>query len=205
MISIELKGVNEALRVLDPQKVISAARKSVDRVSSSAITHASQKIRTEYNIKAKDLKRFLRLSTRPKGNSIEAVITGVGRGLALSSFDVKQTGVKTTKGSFHYTKRAIQNGWRRYGGDVTVRVKVASGRKVVLGKYGNKPFLARMRSGHLGVWVRKGKDKLPIEQLFGPGVGGLFGTQAIMKSTIKHVNETFEKEFQHNLNYYMSR
>ena len=64
MVNIELKGVSDALKMFDPQKVISAARKSLDRVSQSAITHASKEIRTEYNIKARDLKKFLRLTTR---------------------------------------------------------------------------------------------------------------------------------------------
>ncbi|MBP7527129.1 MAG: phage tail protein [Syntrophorhabdaceae bacterium] len=203
--NIQLLGIKEALAMFDPQKVVAASRKSVERVSSSAITHASREIRTEYNIKAKDLRKFLRMSTRPKGYSIEAVITGTGLGLALAGFDAKQTGVKTAKGGFQYTKRATRSGWQRYGGDVTVRVKVSSGRKVVSGKYGNKPFIARMKSGHLGVWVRQSEERLPILQLFGPGVGGLFGSKRIMESTEKHINEIFPKEFHHNLDYYLGR
>lgn len=205
MMDIELKGVKEALEMFDPQKVIAAARRSVERIANSGITHASKEIRKEYNIKAKDLRKFLRLSVRPKGYSIEAVITGTGLGLALASFDAKQAGVSAAKGSFRYTKRATRSGGRQFGGDVTVRVKTSSGRKVVTGKHANKPFIARMKSGHLGVWVRQDGARLPIEQLFGPGVGGLFGTKQIMDSTQKHVNDTFPKEFRHNLDYYLGR
>ena len=61
MIDIELKGVKEALEMFDPQKVIAAARRSVDRIASSGITHASKEIRKEYNIKAKDLRKFLKI------------------------------------------------------------------------------------------------------------------------------------------------
>lgn len=205
MVSIEVKGVKEAMEMFDPQKVIQAARKSLQRVSNSAITHASKEIRKEYNIKAKDLRKFLRLTIRPRGNLLAAVITGTGMGLALASFEAKQVGVKTAKGSFQYTRRATRSVSLRFGGDVTVRVKTSSGRKVVTGKYGNKPFIARMKSGHLGVWIRQDKKRLPIKQLFGPGVGGLFGTKRIMDSTKVHVNETFSKEFRRNLDYVLGR
>lgn len=205
MVTVEIKGIKEALALFDPQKVISAARKSLDRVSNSAITHASREIRTEYNIKAKDLRKFLRLSTRPKGYSIEAVITGTGLGLALSAFDARQVGVRTANKGLQYTSRATRREWRQFGGDVTVKVKVAGGRKVVTGKYGTKPFMARMKSGHLGVWVRETRSRVPIRQLFGPGVGGLFGTRRIMEATQKHINDVFPKEFRHNLDYYLGR
>jgi hypothetical protein len=35
-------------------------------------------------------------------------------------------------------------------------------------------FLATMRSGHLGVYLRTGKARLPIRELFGPSIGRVF-------------------------------
>lgn len=50
-------------------------------------------------------------------------------------------------------------------------VKKRTGTPVVLqGEYG-QAFVATMKSGHTGIFERKGKKRLKIHELFGPGAG----------------------------------
>ena len=210
-VDIELEGVKEALKMFDPNIVRKAANQALNRVAGSGKTEASKLIRTQYNIKAGRLSDYLKLAVKAKGDSMEAVITGRGRGLALSYFDAKQTARGRNRGA------------------VTVKVKKSGGRKVVSPEYGNKPFIAQMPSGHVGVWVRgrtkrggftksekglygkhgdryrKGKVREPLIQLFGPGVGGTFATKFIMDSTRERIAERFPVEFDRQLNWYLSR
>jgi hypothetical protein len=50
--------------------------------------------------------------------------------------------------------------------------------------------------------VRKDKGRKPIEQLYGPGVGGLFGTPGVMNRTEKLINEKFPPRFSYWFNKY---
>jgi hypothetical protein len=203
MIDIKLEGINEALKMYDPKKVITAARQAINRTADSTRTEASRLIREEYNIKATKLNQYLKVETKANGNDLSATISGKGLGLALSYFDAKQAGVmaKTMRIGSNKIKALVTKGGKRYGGAVTALVKRAGGRKVITGKYGNKPFLAQTSSGHIGVYVRKpgtrmaNKKKEQIEQQIGPGIGGLFGSKAIMNRIKTTVINKFKTEF----------
>lgn len=204
---IELVGVKQALAMFDPNKVRLAANAALNRVSGKAKTETGRMIRQDYNIKAQRLNQYLRLSVKAAGNVIQAVISGRGKGLALAYFDARQAGkfiVSVGRGKDR--KRYLgQRYGRGYAGNVSVLVKRGGGRKTVTGDYGNRPFLQRMRSGHIGVWIRTGKGRKPIEQLLGPGVGGLFGSRRIMDATKQIINSRWKPEFNHQLDYYLKR
>lgn len=197
MIDIKLEGLDTALKAFDPQRVITAARQAINRTADSTRTEASRLIREEYNIKSARLNQYLKVEAKASGTKLSATIIGRGRGLALSYFDAKQAGVmaKTLRIGSNKIKSLVNKKGNRYGGAVTALVKLAGGRKNVTGKYDNKPFLAQTKSGHIGVWVRKGKETKPIEQLIGPGVGGLFGSKIIMDRIKNYVNDKFRSEF----------
>lgn len=204
MFEIKLEGIEQCLKQFDSKIVIRAANSGINDVAKQGVNEAERIIRSEYNIKPSRLKQFLKLTTKARGNSIEAVITGRGLGLALSYFDAKQIGsaIRTLKIGSQKFKTIVGKRGHQYGGEVSVLVKRAGGRKAVKGKYDNKPFIAQMRTGHIGVFVRKGKARKPIEQLVGPGVGGLFGTKNIMDRTKKVINEKFAPRFAYWLERY---
>jgi hypothetical protein len=204
-ISIKLEGVEKAMRMFDPNNVRKAANAALNRVAGSGKTEASKLIRQDYNIKAARINQFLRLAVRARGNDMEAVISGRGLGIALAYFDARQQGFKMLGESAGRmrTTALLRTGRKR--GDVTVRVKRSGGRKVVGPKYSNRPFLAQMKSGHIGAFVRTGRARKPIEQLLGPGVGGLFGSAKIMQAVKKRINELWSKEFKHQLDYQLGR
>jgi hypothetical protein len=202
---IKLEGVEKALTMLDPRNVVNAATRAINDVAEQGMTGAKREIAGEYNIKYSRLSQYLRLTTRAKGNNPEAVITGRGRGLALSYFDAKQEGqsVRTLRIGKEKFKSVIRKTGRRYAGKVTALVRKAGGRKEVVTD--PRSFIAQTKSGHIGVFQRTGKTRLPLKELLGPGVGGLFGSKKIMDNTKRIINEKFKPRFEYWISYYLSR
>jgi len=198
---IKLEGVEKALKMYDRNHVIRAARRAIEDVAKQVMTEVKKNIREGYNIKYGTLGKFLKLSVRPRNNNLEAVITGEGMGISLFEFGAKQEGVVANKRQFRYNKKAIQRGNIRHGSKVTVLVKKSSGRKVVVTD--PKAFIAKMKSGHIGVFQREGNKRLKIRQLYGPGVGGLFGTRNIMGNAKGIVIKKFSPRFNYWLEHYL--
>lgn len=200
MIDVKLKGIDAALKTFDPKKVITAARQAINRTADSTRTEASRLIREEYNIKPSKLNQYLKVNAKASGNTLVAEITGKGEGLSLINFDAKQQGVIANKKGIRYTRKASRTGNLRRGGELTTLIKLSEGRKVTPGKYGNKPFIARLTSGKLVVLERTSKERMSIKSRFGPGIGLLFGTAKIMNRIKRYVNDKFVPEFHRLLN-----
>ncbi len=207
MIIVELTGVKEAMAELDPEKVRKAARSALNRAADQGRTQASRAIREEYNISAGEVNKQLRVTSRAGADDTSVVISGTGRGLPLAVFAAKQEGVKANKKGIRYTRRAKMAGtivgapglFRAgiAGGQVTVQVKKTSGRKPVTTD--PKAFLARFKTGHLAVARRTGKDRKPIKELWGPGIGLLFGSKGIMEPLKTFIADKFEQLFDREL------
>jgi hypothetical protein len=55
-------------------------------------------------------------------------------------------------------------------------------------------FVARMKSGHVGVFKRLGKARLPIAELFGPSVAWVFGSRKVQNTLKSVVDDRLPKE-----------
>jgi hypothetical protein len=58
-------------------------------------------------------------------------------------------------------------------------------------------FIRIMPSGHVGVFVRAGRPRLPIRELFGPSLGHVF--QKYRPEVIERTIEMFQRNFGHEL------
>lgn len=66
-------------------------------------------------------------------------------------------------------------------------------------------FIARMRSGHVGVFKRVGKSRLPIGEKFGPSLPRVF-LQARVTRVLHSIVETqMAKNLQHEVNFLLRR
>jgi Prophage minor tail protein Z (GPZ) len=54
-------------------------------------------------------------------------------------------------------------------------------------------FIATMKNGHRGVYRRQTKARLPIEQLWGPTIGGTFATKEVQEVVAKTMRERLSK------------
>jgi hypothetical protein len=81
-------------------------------------------------------------------------------------------------------------------------VEVIKGRKVVLNK---GAFVAKMKSGHVGVYERDTEKALPISQLPGPSVAGSFRANEDVNEQVQDiVFEKFEERVEKELNYLLT-
>ena len=195
---IKIEGLDKLYNTFDPRLLNEAKVAAINRITQMARTEISRKIRQKYNIAAARISQNLIITRKASFQSPEGEITGRQRGMPLSYFSPKQSGVIANKKSFRYTRRA--KGGR--GGAVSVEVK-RGGRKTVSGE--PKPFLTRFRSGHIAVAARQGKDRLPIEELLGPGVALLMGTDEMKKVIDDLIRTRFKDIFFRELHYRMNR
>jgi hypothetical protein len=209
---VQLLGVKEALEFFDSGRVIKATSAALNRVANSGISEAINLITDEYAIKKTDLKAYLKLELRASSSTPYAVIAGRGKGLALAKFSPRQSGrfiVYTGRGKERRGHLGSRYG-RGYAGPVTELVKRSEGRKMVQGKYGNKPFLAQMKNGHIGVFVRVpgtrmlGRKKEKIEQQLRVGVAWMFGSRRVMKGTMKKIESRWPVEWKAAFNHFVA-
>ena len=118
------------------REMAKAQRSATNKLMRKASVAASKKVREVYVIKARDLKQFTKIR-RASGSRSTATLIITGSPIGLIHFGPKQ----------------VRRG-------VSVRIKKTSGRKVV-----KSAFIEVMPSGHIGVFQRVGKGRLPIKEL----------------------------------------
>jgi hypothetical protein len=199
MFDIKLEGIDKALKQFDSKIVRRAAVAAINDCADGGKAETKRQLVAEYGIRPSKVAQYLKI-VGAKQDHITATIIGLGKGLLLSYFKPKQEGVIANKNRFKYKGKS-----RARGGKVFVEVK---GRKEVSGVFGNKPFVARMKTTHIGVYVRvtgtrmRSKNKEQIQELFGPGVGGGFGSKKVMDIIQKVIRERFPLRFEYWLNRY---
>jgi hypothetical protein len=82
-------------------------------------------------------------------------------------------------------------------------VEVYKGKKnkVTSTKYGNPAFVAKMPTGHIGIFERKTEEPLPISQVTGPSATGLFTENERAHTIVQDVIwDKFEERVELELN-----
>jgi hypothetical protein len=133
-------------------------------------TTSTQTIRFRKRIKLKAINDQLVL-TYPKTKELEAM---------LWRMDVKGTRIPVSA----FNPRQVQAG---------VSVGINAGKRKTI----KHAFIATMKSGHTGVWVREGNSRLPIRELYTTRVADLFGdagmVPAVIAQTLRAFNATFDR------------
>jgi hypothetical protein len=68
-----------------------------------------------------------------------------------------------------------------------------------------RAFLATMRSGHTGVFQRRGAPRLPIHELFGPSLPHVVRRRAIFEAVGRDAEATLEKNLAHEVEFLLRR
>lgn len=151
---------------------------------------------TESRVVAQAINRTARSSRVFLRRSVQEVV-------ALKAKDVNQT--VTVRRATRRDPRAViavsrrsvpllRYGARATARGVTVKVKREGGRKLVR-PGGRGAFISTMPStGHRGVFVRKGEERLSIRELFGPSVAQVVDDESLHGRLAQHASETFTRE-----------
>lgn len=185
MISIDdsqLKHVEAVLQHI-PKAMPRVIARSINRASVAAKTAALKKISNEYTIKRKRVAETFSL-TKATVNNLSAFVTSKGRPNALTYF--KTSPGKLPKG--------------RPKNPVFVRVKQSGGGPI------KGAFLAKTKSGHLGVFHRNGvfgrngNEKLEeIEQNYGPSTPQMLENKTVSAFIENRAREILNKQLDHEV------
>ncbi|MFP4976382.1 phage tail protein [Paenibacillus sp. CN-4] len=176
----ETRGVRDALRrvgALDSD-VRKAVYSALNRVSQRVKTESGRKVRETYVTKAKTV--------------TEQVVMRRGSVSSLSS-ELRWKGGNIPLLQFRTNPKAPTPG--RPARPVRAAVKRAGGNKKVDGA-----FLARMGSGHVGVFRRSGRRRLPVEELYGPAVPVMLNNEEIVEHLERFAADEMDKRLEHELN-----
>lgn len=190
MITIDDKELEKA------QKLLGGIENGVKRAITSAINHSlgkaktklKKKITQEYYIKSSDVEKTLSIK-KANYSTLAGTISSRSKRTSLTKLKLKKSGT------------SILSGVRKSNG-----IKLLRGKDELFGK----PFTAKMKNGHTGVFQRKTKQRIgvgmgssseqenPIQELYTlsiPQMAGEKGVQKyIEKEAEKMVNERFEHE-----------
>lgn len=143
---------------------------ALNRSVRSGIAETTKLIRRNYNIKSSVFKNQIHVQ-KAHGNKLFSRITVREKKIPLSEFGARQT------------KRGVS-------------AAVKKGKRTV---YRNRAknigsFLAVMKSGRKGVFLRKGRERLPIVGLYGPSAAQLFSSSLSEENLYHDVYEKYSRE-----------
>ena len=75
--------------------------------------------------------------------------------------------------------------------------KVFAGQKTA--RAFEEAFIAKMSSGHIGIFQRTGKARKPIEQKMGSSMRSMVSNAVVMEQVYKEAQETFDTRIEHEI------
>jgi len=165
-----------------------ATRDSLNRAIDRTKTEASRRLRTDYSIKKKDLDKAFRIF-KATVNTQTAELKAQGYPLPVYDFSPRPSDVIRPQP----------------GRGVSVSVK--KGKRALL----EGTFIARMKSGHIGVFARRktkmmrSKNKKAIKERFAPSVPGMLSFDEMNKAIRAAAMNYFEIAMDQNVRRFGSR
>ena len=179
MIDIELTGLEELKKKLDPKAADIISMRTINRIGAMAKTEAYRAITADHDLKHKaEFKEKLKFYKSSMGENVAFIKVKNDKDRYLSL--VKWFVARKVKGS-------------------GVKFNVRKGESANI-KYA---FIATMRNGMQGVFIRKNKNsRLPIRHVAGPSPTQLMGRIQTLDAIRKLIRDEFFKRFQHERKFY---
>ena len=189
-IEMDFREFDKIKNILNEKTFNKAVVRTLNRVANAGFTAGSKKIREEYNIKARDIKKASKIR-KATFNDQRVILTISGGSIPFKYFGAKQT------------KKGVTVKIKRYGPRILVKhafiggyIPKRKGRSYKMVKVSN------WGGGH--VYIRKGKARLPIVKLAATSVTipKLFASDKVIAAIESRVGEIAGEEFVRNLKFY---
>ena len=158
-----------------PKGIERAMASAINRAAQSGRTEAVKKVRERYIVKASTVREPLKIE-RASSSSPIATLRAVGSVIPLSKFKIRPS--KPTPGK-----------------STPVTATVIKGKGGII----PKAFVARMPAGHVGVYRRKGRPRLPIMELYGPSAPQMIGNEEVMRALEEKAQQTLDERMEHEI------
>ncbi|MCL2694058.1 MAG: phage tail protein [Oscillospiraceae bacterium] len=63
----------------------------------------------------------------------------------------------------------------------------------------NNAFVTQMRSGHIGIFERKGKNRFPLREIMGSSTAQMAGNAVVREEVYKATQDTIDKRIEHEI------
>lgn len=177
----DFKAATLSLRFVEKNmpKAFSAA---INRVSQGMRTEAVKKVRETYQVKAGDVRKTIKI-TKASPARLEMLMVSRGSSLPLIKFRTTPRNVPTRQ------PRVLK-----------AQVKKSGGKKPIPGA-----FVAKMRSGHVGVFMRSSKKRLPVNELYGPAVPVMLNEEGVQEHLQQEAQRRMADRLDHEMNRVLGR
>lgn len=196
--NIQIEGIEQLKRKLDPQIIKRAMAATLNEMGTAIKTEMAEQITGRYMLTSARTKEGIKIKNKATPSKLTAEVTFIGRTPGLQHFKAKQittSGVQYSIGKHGIIGRKL----KRKKPSMGVSVEIIRGqRKTVRGA-----FMAFMPKGGTGVWKRLGKNRTPIERKFGPSIKGMFLATAGVKKVQEIVSTKINKSFHRNYERYL--
>lgn len=176
--SLEIKfaaAAAEAALQRYPQRTQKATMRALNRALTTGHATLARLVAQDMGLKVSDVKAAIK-STEATSSRLEVRLAASLKRLPLIKFGARGPEPSRGKG------RGVSY---RIGTQGRTRIETA--------------FIATVGAGHRGVFVRKGKSRLPIRELFGPSLGGVFAKYR--PQGITAMREAFDARLAHELKF----
>lgn len=171
------KELDRAAKLLAgiPGGIEKAAGAALTRAASSGRASAAREVNKQYTLKTADFKKYTKSyqHVRRSAGEISVGIEFRGYHIPLIRFDSR----------LNLSGLYVENVKRENSPGALRHV-----------------FRAEMKSGHIGLFERYGKDSLPIGQLYGPSVPQMMSANEKLPDAVgEQVRRTFEERMEHEI------
>lgn len=146
---VEKDQVDQFL-TLAPKKTSLAVLRAIKRGTMAARTEAARTVSKDMGIGVSVVRKSILMTLPSGGTGAVGILRASLKRIPLFLFKAKGPYPSRGKG------RGVT--YRKGGGRANIR----------------DAFIAKMPSGHMGVFKRSGRARLPVNQLFGPSIGRVF-------------------------------
>lgn len=184
-----------------PRGVSTAVNEALDRTASRLRTSSSKAIRERYDISAANIRgeENVRITRSYRGSGVQAAVTFSGKRIPLHRFGGASPG-SPRPDTGKLVRAKIYGQWRQVHPGVA-----AAGHQLknTSPYHFQKYFVARMKSGHTGIFKRTGgmtkTDSDEIQEIMGSSVPQMLGSDSVARTLSEQAVETFEKRLEHNI------
>jgi hypothetical protein len=175
-----LREIKAAFRETERQ-MIKAQVAATNKAANTAVSRTIKAVTKTYNIKQKDLRAQVSI-TKANKNYPSVRIMVSHKGIPLMDFKPKPN----TVAQYTRPEKGVSVEWKR-------------GKRQII----KHSFIAKMKSGHTGVFLRKGKKRLPIKETFGPSAMQLFKTDEAEKNLEEIFYERYKIELERAIKHFV--
>lgn len=189
----------------DAKKVITRVRKTMPKAYYAAMqragqqtkTHASRLVREKYHVKARDINERVTLR-RGSVNNPFLEIRAKGRNVQIIKFRTNPNKPPAPAGLVYRFNEKTGQTQSQFASRKVKPVRAAvkrSGLKEIKGAFITKVG----KGGHVGVFKRAGRRRLPIKEVHGPAVPVMMGQPETIVELMDFASDKFKQRLDHEI------